>query len=480
MKTIKNKRITAIIAAIALMISCTAVMGGCNFMQTFIMTINGENVNSGIVIYHQYLAFNESHRVYREENPDVDMDAEDFKFDYETITISGKPLFDWVNDRAVELTARVFVVENMFDKRGLEFEAEVRSFMNNEIAMEWERDINYEQAVNAAQQYGDWAFDLVTFGVTWEELLYPAGVSFESFRFARVSGYKEAMLFHSFYGEDGTEPVPEDEWRAYFEENNVRFRMISTELEATEGEDMDEDDIEFAQRFNKAAKEYLQTLMNRYNTVENATFTDISRLFNEVMKECPDCEEPYLTCECEPTDDDDATPTDDDDATPTDDDDATPTDDDDAAPTDDDAAPTDDDATPTDDESIPTDIAAEVIEQTENLQDRFADIPEEVNDFYGELLVRISEMPFGVMEFFEDETAVGIVVRLETLGNKERNESHNKPKTIVDLRAKGFETMLEEYTNELVNNAVVIDERVLAKHDPRRFLPEETESDDSE
>ena len=107
----KTRKITALILSMALILAAFT-FAGCGHDTRFIMTVNGEEVPVGWFIMNQFAAAREAQALFAEEHTDVDVTVEDFS--YEDYQIEGTDYVEWVNDRAIELTARMFIIDEKF------------------------------------------------------------------------------------------------------------------------------------------------------------------------------------------------------------------------------------------------------------------------------------------------------------------------------------------------------------------------------
>jgi hypothetical protein len=475
------------------------------------MTLDGEEIKPGVFIVNQFTAFGEA------RNKVMDEFEDDEEFDIDKLNLSehlieGIPFYDWVNNRAKQLTARLFVVDRMFNERGLAFtvcnttncpEPEIEGAtrvhdtncmaqINATITNRWEEDRDAEQIRELTQIYGPEVMSQIPpSGVKWRELFTSVGVSFESYRFFMLNSFKEAMIFNNIYGEQGTEPVSDEEWREAFAETHVRFRVLNT---MRLSEETDDDEVnEKNAVLNAQMTEFMKELIEFYNSPPEGAvigFNDLSLRLESFMRECSGCEEFMRNCICECLDCDELI---DECVCPCDDcgecDDCLDCDDcGECAVCDPDSAESEPEASDEPDDECPEDCdcadcsdcdecgecercaMADVFRMLEEDNDRFAEIPDEPESELDLVYTFIAGMLFDVAEFYEDETMYCILVRLDPLGNEGRNPD-NRIKMIIELRAEGFTDRIIEAAESLAaSGSMVMNDSVLAKHKPQRFV----------
>jgi hypothetical protein len=209
----KIKQILAAVLAAGMIIS----IAGCSTPRTA-LTVDGEDVPAGLYVYTQHQAVTDAMAAFKEEYPDVDDSLA--TFDYSTYTLDGKLWKVWIADRTVELCAQRVAQEQMFN--------DMQLFMSDGDYQAVNDDVNSTWAV-------DNEYMLYYYGVSnWEEYYTPLGVSQDSYRKAVTADAMREKLFNAIYGVNGTEPVPEADLKAKFNEDYARIRVISMPLTSAE------------------------------------------------------------------------------------------------------------------------------------------------------------------------------------------------------------------------------------------------------
>jgi len=220
------------------------------------LTVNGQEIRAGEFIYMQITAANEVSANYLEAHPDVNIFESGFNlFEQEW---DGRSFSTRINDRAIELLREVAATALLFEELGLSLTAE-----------------NLQDARRYTESFWDSSDGLQNFNIgnTWGEFYESVGIGKESHTAIMLSGMKEQELFFAIYGEEGSEPVSEEEITAFAVNNFTRFRMINMSLE-----NLSEDSIpvveemaeDFARRF-EAGTPYM-TLITEYNNFLDYNF----------------------------------------------------------------------------------------------------------------------------------------------------------------------------------------------------------------
>ncbi|MCL2071260.1 MAG: hypothetical protein FWH07_03390 [Oscillospiraceae bacterium] len=464
-----GNKITALILGAALIF--TAVMSaGCGANTRHAMTVNGEEVAAGIYIINQYYAAGEAQSKFAEEYPDIDMWEEGFKHD--DYQLDGVKYSDWVNQRAIELTARVFAVEAMFESRGLEFTPEELSDFNLNADSKWNDDIYMEQLQELYEMYGEQAFQFGLGGQTWGEFFEEAGASRESFKFVELNADKAAAIFASIYGADGTEPVPEEEWLPIFESDYIRFRMVAIATVGEDGEELPADELESIKEF---AQEQLEIIK------EGGSFYEARQAYYELISDNPDdgiydfdFDDLYSDMEDDIDEIEDIEDTLDLDEDESDEDENEGDEDsdedlDDEESEDDDAL--EDEELVDDENADETDLEEEgtefnVFEELDKELEEYININEFPDN---EVVEHILTMDFNSPEIFQTETGDYIIMRLDVLEREDVFEEYRDLITI-NLKSDEFDDMLEESARVLLDTAIVINQSAIDRYKPRIFI----------
>lgn len=178
------KKITALLLTAAMCLSFTACSD-----DGIAMEIEGQEIPAGIYIIQQLSALNEA------------VDSEDYNaeigmWDNE---IDGKPIIEWVEDKAMENMKVYGQINKMFDEANLELD---------------------EDALDAI----DYAVE--TYWPTYEAAYQKIGISKSSYELYETNNQKYKMLFLHYYGENGTEPIKDEDLKDYYATDFAQFQVI--------------------------------------------------------------------------------------------------------------------------------------------------------------------------------------------------------------------------------------------------------------
>jgi hypothetical protein len=457
----KTKKLIALILSAALILS-VAVFAGCGTNTRHIMTFNGEEIPAGIYIINQFYAVNEAQSRFAEEHPDVDMWAEDFKA--EDYQIEGVDYIDWVNQRALELTARLLVIEDMFAQRDLSFTQEQLSEFHSDIDTSWNTDKQLEEMF---AMFGEQALQFGGGGETWGQFFEAAGASRESFNRINMSNEKMSAIFADIYGVDGTDPVPEEEWRAFFKDEYVRFRIFAMPTVDEDGEPLPEDRLAELREFGQEQLAFIKdggsffAAMQAYHELNSGLGDNIFDLdFDDEFYEFDDDFDPDSD-EDEAEDDDNSSEEADENEAEDDDNSSEEADEDEAGDDGDDSEEADED------EEEEWNLYAELDTELDEYI-KISDFPE------NEVIVHLLSMDFDTPDILQTETNDYILMKLDTEGNLENENVFNEYRDIVtiDLRAEDFDDMLNRLAKELLDNDVDfnVNQAAIKRYSPRRFM----------
>lgn len=180
------KKIVALLLVAAMCISFTA----CGD-DGIAMEINGEEIPAGVYILQQISALNSA-----TQSEEFDSTLKDI-WDNE---LEGKSLAEWVKDEAMKDMQIYGQVEKMFDEYGLTLS---------------------EDDLNAI------AYTVETYWPNYESTYQKVGISKSSYELYETNNYKYQKLFLYYYGENGTEPVSDDELKEYYSTDFAQFQMIA-------------------------------------------------------------------------------------------------------------------------------------------------------------------------------------------------------------------------------------------------------------
>ncbi|MDR0222604.1 MAG: hypothetical protein LBI38_03585 [Oscillospiraceae bacterium] len=181
---------------------------------SYSMKIGDRKIAPGVFILCQMDAIIEANALFIETYPGVDPTVKGFK--YEDYELEGVKFTDWVNDRALEITAELLAIEKMFGERGLTLPPEEESAITGGIEQSWDEDAGQTDANYAGKTLG--------------ELFKSRGIGKESLKFYEITRAKSNMVLQSVYGEGGTNPVPDAEWQAVWTRDYARCRIIYVDI----------------------------------------------------------------------------------------------------------------------------------------------------------------------------------------------------------------------------------------------------------
>ncbi len=173
----------------------TVTAAGCGNNTATALTIDGEEIRAGIYIYYQMSALNDAATVLGEEQPDLDMYAEDFDITKQTIEgVNGE---EWIKNKTFENCKRYVAINKAFEEYGLSLTEEELDTIDAHVETVWEEENMYAQYIYGVDVIGEY----------YEKL----GIGEQSYEDVTTNGYKEEAVFDYLYGEGGTNAVPEDE-----------------------------------------------------------------------------------------------------------------------------------------------------------------------------------------------------------------------------------------------------------------------------
>lgn len=183
--------------AVALTLCGAAVISasGCKNTTANALTIDGTDIRAGVYIYYQMDALNRAGQVLKEEQPDVDIYAEDF--DITKSTIEGMDAVEWIKKETIDLCRYHVAVNNKFDEYGLTLSDEAKTEINEYVNGLWEDENIYAQYIYGVDIVGDY----------YESV----GIGQQSYKEATTVGYKYDAIFDYLYGEGGTMAVPAED-----------------------------------------------------------------------------------------------------------------------------------------------------------------------------------------------------------------------------------------------------------------------------
>lgn len=186
---VKRSLTTAICGAMIL----TAASCGSNTRTA--LTVEGKDISAGIYIYYQMAALGEAQTKLKEEQPDLDMNADGF--DITAYSVEDTPVTDWVKNRALEQCRKYVAVNNKFDELGLSLSADETTEINEYVTQLWTETNMYAQYIYGVDILGDY----------YEKY----GIGQQSFKNVYTISYKQNAIFSALYGEGGSLEVSADE-----------------------------------------------------------------------------------------------------------------------------------------------------------------------------------------------------------------------------------------------------------------------------
>lgn len=193
---------------------------GCGANTRTALTVDGEELNAGIYIYYQMSALGDAQEKLGEEQPDLDMSAEDF--DITAYSVEGTNVSEWVKNKAIEQCRKYVAINKKFDELGLSLTADENSEINDYVSELWTEENVYAQYIYGVDIIGEY----------YEQY----GIGEQSFKSIYAMSYKQDKIFDALYGEGGSLEVSADELKANVVENYALVKYIEIE----EGYDAEE------------------------------------------------------------------------------------------------------------------------------------------------------------------------------------------------------------------------------------------------
>jgi len=205
-----KKVVSAVICGAVALTAC-----GCGNNTGTALTVNGKDVRAGIYIYYQMNALSEASTKLQEEQPDLDMYAEDF--DIKNHTIEGSPAEEWIKNKTIALCKEHVAVDTLFEKYGLSLSAEETSEIEDSVFSVWNEENMYAQYIYGVDIIGDY----------YESL----GIGEQSFEDCQFNEAKRHAVFEHIYGEGGEKAVSVDELNAGIIENYALTYQFEVDAE---------------------------------------------------------------------------------------------------------------------------------------------------------------------------------------------------------------------------------------------------------
>lgn len=220
-----KKKITSGIIAVSLTVASVFTMSGCSQSVSRAMTVNGKDISAGLYILYSGYAYADATQKFSEEQPDVDISAEEF--DYYNQTVDGIPFADYVKRETENYCKRHVAANEVFDSLEIEMSEENKNFIEEAYQAQWNYDVS---SYNTSS-----AFSYLKGKNTLGEFFESIGVSGTSFKEHLTNSYITSEIFEHYYGEGGIEEVPMDDIRKWVDDNYALTRYFSISLNDSEG-----------------------------------------------------------------------------------------------------------------------------------------------------------------------------------------------------------------------------------------------------
>jgi hypothetical protein len=473
------KKFIALLVVLAMALS----LAGCADTR-HILTFDGVEIAPGIYILAQIEADEQAYDRLIELFPDVDREAKNF--DRRNFKLDDMDYVDWVKERALEITARVLVAEQLFRERGLEFTVQEELAMKAALDEKWGIGRLAEMLV---AEYGPdargWAGpdDL-----TWEQFSQKNGISRESFDRFYTSRRKEVSVFDDMYSNpDSADYVAKEVWHPIVEEKFVSVKMFWMSNEDSDHEELSEEALEDLRALSASFIERI--------SAGELTFAEAQKEYDEFVKErdyvpheCDDdCEDP-----CKLAEEDDKTPED----TPAephecDDDCEDPCElieePDDSANGGDDNNDDDDDPHECDEDcEDPCELSEEEDEDLKpffirinefifDIEDFDPDEKDEddkfVHDSNARLVYHITQSEIGDIHVYQAEDGDWLIERMDVFEDEESVEAARDP-IVIELKVEEFNNNLRETAKAARNDGgrFAVNEAAFKRYNPKRIM----------
>lgn len=188
-------KLTKRTAAAFLCGALTVTAAGCGNTTGTALTIDGEEIRAGIYIYYQMDALNEVAALLGEEQPDLDLYAEDF--DITKQTVEGVNVEEWIKNKTIDYCKTFVAVNKTFDEYALSLSKEEQSEINDYVNGIWTEENSYAQYIYGVDVIGEY----------YENL----GIGQQSYKDITAMSYKQDAIFEYLYGEGGEKAVAAEE-----------------------------------------------------------------------------------------------------------------------------------------------------------------------------------------------------------------------------------------------------------------------------
>lgn len=216
-----------LLAAVLLMGLLTGCLGHI-FTKT--MTIDGEEISSGMYLLMQMLAYGEAQNMVEDPTDLLEQYIEDKKGD------------EWIRDRTQELCMSLIAVKRLCAQRSITLSEENLELVESDMAY-WDQVKTYYE---------------------------PMGIGQQTLRAYIENEYLKDQLFDVLYGEGGELAPSREEIAAHYAENNAHVRMLMVSLYGFGTEE-----VENADEIREAMEALAEEIRNGTKTIQDVALDDM-------------------------------------------------------------------------------------------------------------------------------------------------------------------------------------------------------------
>lgn len=194
---------------IPLALSCALAIAlvGCSSEDTsWVMQYGEEKVPAGIYLYNMIGAYSDAGGM-----------VEDTEKEILSQQVDGQDASAWIVQKAQQYTREYIAAEEKFTELGLSLSEEQQNYIIQMTDYQW-------------QYLGD----------AYTE----NGIAKSSMQKTLENSMKQSVIFESIYGKEGTEPVPEADLLAKYQEDYTRSQYIAISKKTGKGEPVTEEELE--------------------------------------------------------------------------------------------------------------------------------------------------------------------------------------------------------------------------------------------
>lgn len=220
------KRIIAVFMAVLMVLS----LGACSDLPTtsqaeWSYKYGGKEYPIGVYIYSLFTAYNQAYNILSENLGD-DFDKEASILETESsFDETGDVLVcsDWILEEADRITKNIIAIDMLVDKYDVTLDPEQEYAAKEQARKDWYLGPYYEESLSYGSQI-----------TSYEDLLKPYGISFESFYQATyLASVKQSAVFDKFYNKGGVEEIPAADVTEYFQKNYVSYGYFTVNFYET-------------------------------------------------------------------------------------------------------------------------------------------------------------------------------------------------------------------------------------------------------